>query len=59
VANLGDIASAVVQTKTGDVLVGGATGVTDAGNDTWLRKYSAAGGGAVDAFLRGRGQGAR
>jgi cysteine-rich repeat protein len=42
-AMLADIASAAVLTKTGDLLVGGATAVTDAGNDTWLRKYSPAG----------------
>lgn len=42
-ASVGDIASAAVLTKTGDLLVGGATGVMDAGNDTWLRKYSPTG----------------
>lgn len=57
VASLGDIASAVVQTKTGDVLVGGATGVTDAGNDTWLRKYSAAGAVLWTRYYAGAGKG--
>ncbi len=40
---LGDVASAAVLTKAGDLLVGGATGVVNAGNDTWLRKFSPAG----------------
>ena len=40
---LGDIASAAALTKAGDLLVGGATGVVNAGNDTWLRKFSPAG----------------
>lgn len=42
-AMLGDIASAAVLTPGGDLLVGGASSVAGAGNDTWLRKYSPAG----------------
>lgn len=42
-AMLSDVANAVALTPTGDLVVGGATTVVDAGNDTWLRKYSPAG----------------
>lgn len=38
-----DIASAAALTATGELVVGGATAVIDAGNDTWLRKYDSTG----------------
>ncbi len=37
---LSDAASAAALTPEGDLLVGGAVSVLDAGTDTWLRKYS-------------------
>ncbi|MDC0672682.1 hypothetical protein [Nannocystis radixulma] len=42
-AMLNDVASGAVLTPDGGLLVGGATAVADAGNDTWLRKYASTG----------------
>ena len=42
-AMLGDVATGAALTPTGDVVVGGASAVDGAGNDTWLRKYTPTG----------------
>lgn len=42
-AMLGDVASGAVLTPDGDLVVGGATAVLGAGNNTWLRKYAPTG----------------